>query len=282
MARERQSSYNWLVAVDLFLGGTGAGVFLAGFALERLDMMVSLAKVSEVLAPILVVVGSVFLLLHAGSGFKTKIYLLFLRPRTSWMSRGAWILAILVVTAFLYVLTGGNALFGWVAVVFALLAAVYPGFLLAENKPIPFWRSPVLPPLFLFSGLSTGVACLLVLAPFLSGAHDATVAMTLRALSLSGVFLIVSQLIMLWGYLGTSSTQGSSFSESVHLAKGPLFFVGVLGIGLILPSVLLIVAVINGKSVGLGVIAGILLLIGGMLLRLFILRSGVYLPRHSL
>jgi len=235
MGVERQSSYNWLVALDLFLGGTGAGVFLAGFVLERLDMMVSLAKVAEVLAPILVVIGSVFLLLHAGSGFKTKIYLLFLRPRTSWMSRGAWILAILVVTAFLYVLTGGNALFGWVAVVFALLAAVYPGFLLAENKPIPFWRSPVLPPLFLFSGLGTGLACLLVLAPILSSPHDGAVAMTLRMLSLSAVFVVVTQLIMLWGYLGTSSTQESSFSKSMQLVQGPLFFVGGLIVGLICP-----------------------------------------------
>ena len=67
MALETQRSYNWAIAMDLFLGGTGAGVFLVGFILEKLNLMISLAKFAEVLGPILVLLGSFFLLFHAGS-----------------------------------------------------------------------------------------------------------------------------------------------------------------------------------------------------------------------
>lgn len=282
MALETQRSYNWVIAMDLFLGGTGAGVFLVGFVLEQLNLMISLARFAEILGPILVLVGSIFLLFHAGSGFKTKIYLLFLRPRKSWLSRGTWILSIFVASALIYTLLIGRNFWGWVAMVFSVLMAIYPGFLLAESKAIPFWRTPALPLLFLLSGLCTGLASLLLIAPFLSAPQNETVGITLRALSWSAAFLIITQLIMLWSYLDISLNKGDFFSESLRLFKRPLFIIGTLILGLILPLLLLIFGIAGGKVMELGFISGIFLIIGGFSLRLSILRAGVYLPRHSL
>ncbi len=277
-----QKSFNWKVVVYLFLGGTGGGLFFIGFILERLKLLVSLARAGEILGPIFVIVGCVFLLLHAGSGFKTKIYLLFLKPWKSWISRGTWIIAIFVISALVYTLLEGGAFWGWIAVIFSMLMAIYPGFLLSENTSIPFWSTSVLPTLFLVSGLSTGLAVLLLMAPFLSASGDETTVMALRILSWADIFIIITQLIILWNYLGVPSTKEPAFSESLRLMRRPLFIVGTLILGLLLPLLLHLLVLSGGKNMGLGLMIGIFLILGGITLRLSIVRAGVYLPRHSL
>ena len=277
-----QKSFNWKVVLYLFFGGTGGGLFLVGFVLERLSLMVPLARVAEVLGPIFVLIGCGFLLLHAGSGFKTKIYLLFLKPEKSWISRGTWIIAIFVISAFIYTGLGRGAFWGWVAGIFSLLMAIYPGFLLAENKAVPLWSNSVLPTLFLVSGLSTAVAFLLMMGPLLGGAKDEAAMRGFRILAWMDVFIIVTQLVILWNFLGVKSDKGTTFSESLRLLKGPLFTVGTLLVGLLLPLVLHLFVVTGGKSMGLGTMTGILLITGGICLRFAIVRAGVYLPRHSL
>jgi formate-dependent nitrite reductase membrane component NrfD len=162
--------------------------------------------------------------------------------------------------------------------------AIYPGFLLSENKSIPFWNTPVLPVLFLFSGLSTGLAFLSLAIPLLPAMGDEAVGMVLRALSWSDIPIIVIQLILLWSYLGMSSNKIPTFSESLILFKKPLFIVGTLILGLILPLLSHGMAMMGGKGMSpwMGFMTGILLIIGAISLRFSILRAGVYLPRHSL
>lgn len=282
MILTRQTSFNWKVVLYLFFGGSGGGLFLAGFVLERLNLLVSPAKSAQVVAPFLVIIGCLFLLLHAGTGFRTKIHLLFFRPERSWISRGTWIISIFTLSAFLYVLTGRGKILGGVAAVFSALMALYPGFLLGENKAVPFWRGSALPVLFLFSGLSTGLALFLLTAALFRGAGDEAMGMTFHLLSWSDVIIILTQLVILWNYLGTSSAKEPSFSESLRLLKGPLFIVGTLILGLLLPLLLHVIAISGTKVAGLGVITGILLIVGGISLRFSIVRAGVYLPRHSL
>jgi polysulfide reductase chain C len=276
-----QNSFNWKIVMYLFFGGTGGGLFLIGYILERLGLMISLAKGAEMLGPILVIIGCIFLLFHSGAGFKTKIHLLFLKPGRSWISRGTWIISVFVVSALIYVL-GGRSFWGSVAVVFSMLMAIYPGFILAENKAIPFWRTPILPTLFLFSGLSTGLAFLLLMVPFFSVPTDETMAMALRALSWSDVLIIVIQLVILWNYLSVGSNKEATLSESLRLFIKPLFIVGTLILGLLVPLLLHVFVLTGGKVAGLGMMTGILLVVGGISLRFSVLRAGVYLPRHSL
>lgn len=277
-----QKSFNWKVVLYLFFGGTGGGLFFIGFILERLNLLVSAAHGSEVLGPIFVLVGCFFLLLHAGTGFKTKIYLLFLKPGRSWISRGTWIISIFVLSAFGYAWFGMGEVFGWIALVFSLLMAIYPGFLLAENKAIPFWSTSILPTLFLFSGLSSGLAFLLLLTPFLGISNDETVELALRRLSWSDVLIIATQLIILWNYVGVSTNREAAFRASLRLFKRPLFTVGTLALGLVIPLLLHLLAITGGQGNGPATIAAILLIIGGICLRFSVVRAGVYLPRHSL
>lgn len=282
MQMEIQKAFDWKIVLYLFFGGTGGGLFFSGFILDRFNLMVTLARSAEFLGPVFVCIGCLFLLLHAGSGFKTKIHLLFLNPGTSWISRGTWIITIFLISSLLTVWLGKGVLLGWVAMVFSALMTIYPGILLSENKAIPFWRTPVLPILFFFSGLSSGLAILLMLVPFLSSPNDETMARSLMVLSWYDLAIIGIQLIILWTYLGASSNGETTFSESLRLMKRPLFIFGTLIFGLLLPLLLHLFAIIGGKMPGFEVITGMLLVIGGISLRFSVVRAGVYLPRHSL
>ncbi len=277
-----QESFNWKVVLYLFFGGTGGGLFFVGFILERLNLLLVAARQAEVLGPIFVLMGCIFLLLHAGTGFKTKIYFLFLKPGKSWISRGTWIISIFVASAFGYAWLGRGEVFGWIALIFSLLMAIYPGFLLAENKSIPFWSTSVLPILFLFSGLSAGLALMVMFSSLLPGSRNETAGMALRLLSWADVVIIVTQLIILWNYVGVKSNREAVFRESLRLFKRPLFSVGTLTLGLIIPLLLHLLVITGGRETGLALIAAILLIVGGICLRFSVVRAGVYVPRHSL
>jgi formate-dependent nitrite reductase membrane component NrfD len=282
MPLERQTSFNWMVAMDFFLGGMGAGTFLSGFILQRFNMLASQAKSAELIGPIMVIIGGIFLFFHLGSGFKTKIYLLFIKAKNSWVARGTWINSIFILSAFIYLLYERTTVFGWIAMICSVLAIMYPGFLLSQNKSIPLWNSSVLPPLFLFSGIGTGLAVLLIISFFSVGFTDATFLNDFQKVAWSGVFVILLQLIMICSYFCIRSNKDTAFGKSLNLLKRPISILATIIIGLMLPLLLLALAIVSTKFIGLVVAASVFLIIGAGSMRYYILDAGVYRPRHSL
>lgn len=289
---ERQTTFGWLVAADLFLAGTGAGVFLSSFMLDVLNKYEPLARVGAILGPILVLLGTSLLMAELGT--KTKFYRLFSNP-SSWMTRGTWILTAFIIFSLAYSLPSFG-LFAWlpwnkatalggfigiVAAIFAVLAATYTGFLLGVLKRIPFWNTPVLPLLFLFSGLQTGMAILLLISPFFAATLGRELPGALRLFVIVEIALSLLQLLMLGAYLEVARHGNRSAAESVGLLKMPLFIAGVVVIGLLVPLGLLFYGAMATDLLStLAVIAGILLLAGGVLLRYSIVRVGVRLPLY--
>ena len=122
MVSSVQQSFNWPIAMYLFWEGR-RGLFFTGYVLEQLDLMVLWAKGAASPGSGLVIIGCIFLLFHAGAGFKTKIYLLFLKPVKSWISRGTWIISVFVASTLVYMLREEILPGRSVAVVFSLLMA---------------------------------------------------------------------------------------------------------------------------------------------------------------
>lgn len=295
MAMKQQTAFGWKIAAGLFFGGAGAGVFLASFTLDILNKYEPVARIGAVLGPVLLLACSAFFMSDLGS--KSRVYKLISNP-SSWMSRGAAILTGSILFGLGYSLPSFG-LFAWlpwdkstalgeaigiVAALFSLLAVLYTGFLLGVAKPIPFWNTPVLPLLFLFSGLDTGLAILELVAVSLPATLGQGMAAALHQLGIAEIILITLQLLVLAGYLEIARHRGTSAAESVRLLKTPLFTVGVMAIGLVVPLCLLLFSALTGGLFTLyvsAIIAGILLLVGGILLRYTILRAGVYLPSYS-
>ena len=285
ISQERQETFGWLIALDTFVAGAGAGAFLISFILDLLGIYEPVAEIGTLLGPVLVLVGSFFLMIDVSR--RTRIYRLLANP-SSWMSRGVLILAVFIIFGLAYSLTSfgvpdfkvsalGRSI-GIIGALLAFLVAVYPGFLFGVIKSVPFWNVSILPVLFFLSSLYTGIAVLLLTGPFLTSALGAD---GFHQLGAAGIGLIFMQLLVLGIYLEIARHSGVSAAESVRLLKTPLFIGGTILVGLLAPSGLLFYNLVLSDTLALSVLAGVssvFLLVGGLLLRYSIIRAGVY-PR---
>lgn len=289
--------WTWEVAMYLFLGGLTAGVmvFAAIMALLEADDEAPFATTKlAVIAPVVLSLGMVTLFLdleHKLYVFRFYTAFQIMSP----MSWGAWILLVIYPVSILQILStlrsgypqvagfvADNALartlLAWcedhrrqialIAVPFGIALGIYTGILLSAFSARPFWNSGVLGPLFLVSGLSTAAALVALLAK----EHSEKVlfvkidlALILGELALVALFVI---------NLATGS--GPQLDALDSITGGPytlVFWVLFVGIGLIIP-LLLEVLEIRGFAGRVAIIAPVLVLLGGYVLRQVVLDIG--------
>ncbi len=179
-AGEPQRAWELLIAGYLYLGGLGAGAFVAATGAGWLGLELGPSYAAPIdgwawdwsqlfilWGPFATALGAALLVFHLGRN-RWRCWSAGFNPRTSWMARGFSILLAFIVLG--AVVAGvsvllpdwpGRAPSLWralqaVTVVTALGTAVYTGILLQSMKYVPAWRSAVLPWLFLASALSTG------------------------------------------------------------------------------------------------------------------------------
>ncbi|UCE98037.1 MAG: polysulfide reductase NrfD, partial [Dehalococcoidia bacterium] len=152
----------------------------------------------------------------------------------------------------------------WINVIFAVLLITYPGVLLASTSQ-PIWSNTYLvPALFVASAVATGVALLILMAmlmnvvnrsgsslatstvKWLFGSTDWQVAQgTIAQFSRALLGTIVVEAILLIGYIIWLSATGISGSDALSLLTvGTLaipFWIVIVGIGLIIPLVLMLI-----------------------------------------
>ncbi len=110
---EGQKEWGWLIVLYVFLAGLGGGTFLFSFILIFLDKYTAVARIGALVGPLLVSLGSGMLLFDLGSAMRA--YRLFTTPATllsSWMIRGAWILTAFIILGLAYALPSFS-LFSW-------------------------------------------------------------------------------------------------------------------------------------------------------------------------
>ena len=160
-----QRIWGWRMAIYLFLVGLGGGCYLIGILFDLLFSGYStIAQIGVLLGVPIALVGTLFLLTDLGR--PDKAVRAILRPSTSWISRGTLILGSFLILGILHI-----AFFVWpfaslidgmnlqrvleaITGFLALLAVIYTGLALATFRPLSFWCNPLLPALFLISGIS--------------------------------------------------------------------------------------------------------------------------------
>jgi len=287
---EGQREWGWLIAIYVFLAGLGAGAFVFSFILIFIGKYTAVARIGALAGPLSITVGSALLLFDLGS--VTRAYRLFTTPATlltSWMIRGAWILTAFIILGLAYALPG-FALFDWlpweqtsgfgvalgtVTALLALVVAVYPGLLLGVIKSIPLWNTSALPPLFFLSGMDTGLATLVLMSLVIPSAVGTD---GLHLLGIIDASLIVLLLVALGAYMEIVRQSGATAAASVRLLASPFFICGVILSGLLLPLAMYICSAYMSDAPFIRLmdgLASLLLLCGGLLLRLSVIRSGV-------
>ncbi|MCF8347430.1 MAG: polysulfide reductase NrfD [Bacteroidales bacterium] len=285
--------WHWQIPIYLFLGGLAAGIlFFAGlfYVLGKEKEMATTVKWAPFVVPIALVLGLIALFLDL------KHQLFFWRLYTtirmeSPMSWGAWTLMVITPLSMIWVATYLKEAFpkwswrlnfieqiidfftkkrkemAWVMMLLAIILGVYTGILLSAFNARPLWNTSILGPLFLVSGLSTGLAAIIWMSKS---------KIERRILSRIDILLIAVELFLIvhlfMGFLAASAVQ----IEAAELFLGGqftvTFWVFVVILGLIFPAVLEILE-LNGYHIPVWIPA-FLILFGGLVFRFVMVEAG--------
>lgn len=296
-----EMEWGWLVVLYLFLGGLSAGALvLSALAhhLGRQERYLSLARAGALLAPLPVMVGTGVLVLDLGRPFHFWKLFTALEPESP-MWIGSWLLFAFLAVSIPYAYLFLPARFrrwwsprrpdAWKSVLSAAGlpvgagVGIYTGVLLGAVPARPFWNTPMVAQLFLFSALSSGAALVMLALPRLGEkARPEDVRLVLSA----DILFILLELFIILPFIlhGQLSTLAARRSLGAILG-GPLtgvFWLGVVGLGLLVPLLVEASAVVASIArqrpvhVPRGLEAGVaaLVLIGGFLLRYVFVRAG--------
>ncbi len=266
------------LATAFFLSGVGAGTWAASAYYDY--------GLGLVLSLLVVLVGSGGFHL-AFLGKPQRFWRMLLRPQSSWISRGIWGIAIFTPPAFLYMLPfyadglpwGPDSALGKVFLGLSLFGAlwllVYKGFVLAVNKAVPFWNTPLLPPLYLAYGTRGGLALLFVAWAVLGeGAPEHADLVKLWVVVSSGILV----LFYLSGMYGANVTAQRSVMELLKGRASFAFYLGVVLLGLAAPIALGALSLFFTTSMAYLGLIGALSLVGDYYLTYSILKAGLYVP----
>jgi formate-dependent nitrite reductase membrane component NrfD len=278
-------NWGWWIVAYFFVGGITGGVYFAaawldlfGDANDRAAM-----RLGHLLAFPLIIVSAVLLVVDLGQPLRFW-HMIFQSERFpepmlklySPMSLGSVILAVFGLVSFLSFVDEGLARGRWfhspgnpigkalsvLGGLAGLALAGYTGMLLSvTNEPV-WGDSPWVSALFLFSGLSTGIALLLLLARVPQS--------TIEKLSEADNYFMLFELITLVVFLVTLGAVGARF---ILATPTVILFAVVMIVGLLLPLALHWRPTLAGGMRTASVLASVLVLIGGFVLRWAVLAA---------
>ena len=287
---QMQREWGWWIAVYLFLGGIGGGAYTIG-AFNWLigDGAEASTTVGLWIGFPALAIGSLCLLADLGS--PAKAILAGMKPGTSWIARGFWIISIFMVLAFLHFvlhlfteasqLPTGRTLLNVIAVlgiVFAVGTMAYTGLLLSASKGIPFWRSGVVPVVFVVSALVTGHFTIMLGIALVSGSQ--AVPDPLQIMAFEAAVLVALEVLAIVFFLQAAFRLPDSRESAERILKNRMFVVGYFVLGLGVPLVLMVMVYRTmaqdsaGNVLALAGIGAAVGLAGGLILRQAILVSG--------
>jgi len=278
-------NWGWWIVLYFFIGGLTGGVY---FAAAWLDLFGDLndrpaMRLGHLLAFPLIIVSAALLVVDLGQPLRfwhmifqsERFPELILKPYSP-MSLGSAILALFGLVSFLSFADAlfahggllhkpGNPLgkvFSAIGALAGLALAGYTGVLLGvSNEPV-WGNSPWISALFLFSGLSTGIAVLLLLAR--------VPRTTFEKLSEADNYLMLFELITLIVFLVTLGALGTRF---IFATPTLILFAVVIIVGLLLPLAIHWRPKLVGGMRTASILASLLVLIGGFVLRWAVLAA---------
>ncbi|MFZ1289543.1 MAG: NrfD/PsrC family molybdoenzyme membrane anchor subunit [Melioribacteraceae bacterium] len=289
------SVWGWEIPVYLFLGGMVAGMMLiSGYFLFKGRQTEENCSCYYLpfMSSILLTIGMVALFLDLEHKlFVWRLYTTF--QITSAMSWGSWILVlvypILAVNMILrppkflmnkfpilgewkkYLINKPVLLkyLGVITMFFGAGIGLYTGVLLSSLGARPLWSSAILWMLFLISGLSGAAAFVHVIAKDIYERELLAKA--------DNAFLIIELFVIALFIIGLKTATEVQAQAADLLLTGqfaPSFWVFVIGIGIIIPLIIQLLAV--NHKISHTALAPLMVIIGGLILRFIIVAAGQY------
>jgi protein NrfD len=273
-------NWGWWIVLYFFFGGVTGGVYFAAAWLDLFGDLNDRAamRLGHLLALPLIILCSVFLIADLGQPLRfwhmifqsERFPELILKPYSP-MSLGSSILVVFGLVSFLSFVDaafGRSRLFhgprnpigkllSVIGAIAGLALAGYTGALLnVTNEPV-WGNSPWLSALFVFSGVSTGIAALLLAARRTSPA-------TVEKLSEADNYMMLFELITLVVFLVTLGALGTRF---IFSSPTLVLFAIVVIVGLLVPLAIHWRPGLAGGMRSASMLSAVLVLIGGFVLR---------------
>ncbi len=310
-----------LIVNYLFVAGLSAGAFaissfatyLGGPHFRRV------AQIGALVAPWPVIFGVGVLILDLGRPL--AFYNLFMTVQyTSPMSIGSWLLTLFIVVSLIYAvlyipapldnlvriptrreyllhftrwtpLTGialrrARLIVAAIGFPLSLGVGIYTGILLGAIPSRPFWNTPMLAQLFLFSAMSAGTATVLLITVLLGSRRADELEHERKLLISTDLVLIVLEIFMLIPFLLHHALSTWSSADSISLILGGEFTLpfwgGVILLGIMVPLAIEVYELFpvifkEGAarySLLLSGASGLLVLVGGFVLRYVFVYAG--------
>jgi DMSO reductase anchor subunit len=254
---KRQDVWGWPAAANFVLGGMGAGFYLVALlALNLAGEPSALERPApfKTLGPALTVIGLAVLAFEAGRPLRGR-YLLSSLGR-SWMSREVLAAAVFVPCALLD-LFFPTSLLRLCAAAAAVAFLLSQGFIVYRARALAAWNRPLLPLLFILSGLTMGSGLLI-----LSAARGGLPSGRLAA-GVAVIFLLTD--LGAWFLFRKRSPEEDS-RPCLKPLNRPGFTAVTVGIGHLLPIALAAPLVLLSETAAWGplsIVAGWSMVIGG-------------------
>ncbi|KHS70326.1 nitrite reductase [Pectobacterium brasiliense] len=304
--------WDWPIAVYLLLVGISAGMvslsmLLRHYVPSEYRGSNRIIKATAIVAPLAVILGLVILIFHLTRPLTFWYLMAFYNP-TSIMSLGVMLFQVYFVVMLLWIITLYHD--GWLTqletvwhrptlaararkltamivkratvienllLVLAILLGCYTGFLLSALKSFPLLNNPVLPVLFLVSGTTSGIAVMLLASAW--GRNTSGHSRSLHFIHRVETPVVYAELCLLFAFFIGLLLGGGQKVVAAQTALsgfwGGVFWVGIIGIGIVIPFIANQVrkpSVHSGK--GQLITLAAMSLFGVFLLRLFVLYAG--------
>jgi len=269
---ERRGILLWLA---FYAGGLGGGLYLISLFFNNIWGM---------LIGWLIAAGlkGAFHFIYLGQ--PARFWRLVMHPQTSWLSRGLLFVIAFAGLGFIQIMfsfllpeqTAIILVLQIIAGVFALCIATYTGFVLNHVKGVPFWDLSLLPVLFVACSLLGGFGLTVALGIFAPGINMAAAEIGVRVLLIINVLLIAVYLIR------ASRKESAGLQSVLFQIRGslsPIFWICVVTLGIVIPAIITAYSLFSGEATSwILIIGAVCEIIGGVMLRYCVLKSGIYNP----
>ncbi|AXH64526.1 cytochrome c nitrite reductase subunit NrfD [Providencia huaxiensis] len=300
--------WDWPIAVYLFLIGISAGLVVLAVLIRQYYPTAAgsdstIMRTTLILAPTTIIFGLLILILHLTRPW-TFWKLMFHYSPTSVMSMGVmlfqvymavlviwlakiyekelivlqqkWLPKLTLIPRVLTLLNRAMRFLDIVMLILAVLLGAYTGFLLSALKSYPFLNNPLLPALFLFSGISSGIAVSLmaIALRYRKNIHNTETAFLHR---IEGFVIWLEIFLLAAFFVGLALGDDGKIRSLIAALGGGFwtwwFWIGVVGFGFIIPLLFKKWMDKGQGAVRVLIISGASLL-GVFCLRFFVLYAG--------
>lgn len=224
---------------------------------------------------ITLVLGGIIHVLYLGNPLRA--WRMIMKPNTSELSRGVWVIGIFAVLGFLQILTGSfNIVFNCILGILCLLIISHGFATMNVIRALPAWSSNMVLPLSVISGVWIGQQILQFMVAVSGSAALASGMEVWAEVFFFAYFLCI--LLYVWGTYHSNEIGKESIKMQITGEVSKISLIGVGGLGIVLPLIFTLI-MWGGDTNGVLIFLRLASVFAGDLaMRYVIMKSAVYKP----